>query len=179
MRRPGTTPTVVNRWSSQQAADRCDLSPGMVGYLARKGIVVPSLSRREGKGHRRAYSYEDLVILRAVTRLLEQGVEVTKLKADLVNLHKRYREQVRQRPDLKYLVTDGAAAYLLGRDGLLEQIRTGQGVFRFVLDVETLRSDIGPNSKAEKSEPQRTPVEEKKNRRRGLVRKLVSKAANV
>lgn len=165
---------VANSWSARQAAERCDLSEGMIGYLARKGIVSPSLSKNKGQGHRRLYAYEDLVILRAVARLLERGVEVSRLQRDLSSLQKRYRFQARHQPDLKYLVTNGSAVFLLGRDGLLEQIGTGQGAFNFVLDIDALKQDVGPDSKALGAKSLQTPADQKLNRKKGLPRGKLS-----
>ncbi len=164
------TQQVVNWWSAPQAALRCDLSVGMVRYLAREEILVPSYGPkgRPLRGQRLRYSYSDLVILRAVARMLEQGVEVKRLKRDLSIVHERYRREGRRKPDLKYLVSDGRRALLLEPGEALERLDNGQRAFHFILNVESLKEDVGPDERGV-SRPGRTTIAQlKSNRRKGI-----------
>src|SRR5207302_4969579 len=45
-------------------------------YWARTGLVGSSIRRAAGHGSRRIYSFEDLVALRVVARLLDAGVSL-------------------------------------------------------------------------------------------------------
>jgi hypothetical protein len=45
----------------------------MVNYLVRQRIVTPTAGARRGRGVQRKFSFGDLVVLKAVTKLLEAG----------------------------------------------------------------------------------------------------------
>jgi DNA-binding transcriptional MerR regulator len=164
------TKRVFKWWSATQAASRCDLSVGMVRYLAREGILVPSQRRDVAKlrGQPLRYTYSDLVMLRAIARLLEQGVEVRRLKKDLKLVHQRYRKEGLKRPDLRYLVTDGRNAMLLEPNEALERLDSGQRAFQFMLNIESLRQDVGSEERSVAGPRRVTPASLKKNRKKGI-----------
>lgn len=167
------TPRVFKWWSASQAALRCDLSVGMVRYLAREGVLNPSQSRVAAKprGQHLRYSYSDLVILRAIARLLEQGIEVRRLKKDLALVHQRYVKESRRKPDLRYLVTDGRTAMLLEPGQALERLDSGQRAFQFMLNIDSLKQDVGSEERSVSGARRVTDIRLKKNRRKGIAKR--------
>jgi DNA-binding transcriptional MerR regulator len=170
------TDRVLKWWSAAQAARRCDLSVGMVRYLAREEILVPSLRKQSAKspGQHLRYAYSDLVILRGIARLLEQGVEVRRLKKDLALVHSRYLREGKRKPDLKYLVTDGRSAMLLEPGEALERLDSGQRAFQFMINVDSLKKDVGTEEQRISGPRRTTPEYLKKNRPKGIFQGRVA-----
>lgn len=152
--------TEKNWYSLSDAANATDLSKGMIKYLVHKQLVRPGTKSERARGARFYFSFADLVILRAIARMLEQGIEVSRLKRDLNSMRKRLRNLNQETARLKYLATDGFKAYLLSGDELVEEVRSGQFAFRFMLNVGTLRYELVNERKS--------PSEIKRHRRNAL-----------
>lgn len=111
-------------------------NPMMVEYLARAGVVVPSARPAPGRGRPKLYVFGDLVILRAVRRLLEAGVQVSKLKSALKTYRTLFYGLEPDSSIAKYLITDGKNVLL--RDdpkALVELSKDGQLAFAFIVDL--------------------------------------------
>lgn len=115
----------------------------MVDYLCRTGIVQPSKKSAPGRGGRRLYSFHDLVLLRAVNRLLSRGLPVSRLKAaqqEFLRLHKGAKPNELL---TKFLVTDGERVlYEENSSGVIELTENGQLAFAFVLDLARIHSEV-------------------------------------
>jgi DNA-binding transcriptional MerR regulator len=115
----------------------------MVDYLARTEVVVPSVLRKPGRGRRRLYSFGDLVVLRAVGRLLESGISVARLKTALKTLQRNFRHLRPEGTLCRYLITDGRNVYLEEESGALTDLTdAGQMAFAFVVDIRGARDDV-------------------------------------
>src|SRR5687768_8060385 len=49
-------------------------------YWARAGLLTPSIKAAKGSGSQREYSYEDLVALKTIKRLLDTGVSLQRVR---------------------------------------------------------------------------------------------------
>lgn len=136
-RRPGKT---EDWYSLDRAARIAGLTVHMLNYLCRHEVVTPSASPRRGRGRIRKYTFSDIVLLRVVARLLEQGISVLRFEKQC-RLLKGREINVRQLLTRRYLVTDGALIYLTD-NGVLERIDSGQLAFAFVLDLEPVRQHV-------------------------------------
>lgn len=100
------------------------------------GLVTPSVREASGSGSQRLYSFEDIVELRVVKKLLDTGVSLQRIR--------RAIEYVRARGlDLRSvtLMSDGATVYALDdTDQIVDLLRSGQGVF--AIAVEPVYSEI-------------------------------------
>jgi DNA-binding transcriptional MerR regulator len=109
-------------------------------YWARTGLVSPSISKAKGSGSQRLYSFEDIVRLRVVKRLLDTGVTLERIRAALEELGR----QGRALTDVT-LASDGRTVYAIDDDRqLLDLLQRGQGVFAIALEplVEELRGEV-------------------------------------
>ena len=52
-------------------------------YWARTRLAVPSVRRAEGSGTQRVYSFEDVVRLRVIKRLLDTGIGLERIREAL------------------------------------------------------------------------------------------------
>lgn len=115
----------------------------MVDYLCRSGIVVPSKLSKPGRGRTRLFTLGDLILLRAIHRLLSSGLPVSRLKQGMLTLRKRLRSQRPESAIAKYLITDGQNVYLEDDPGVLVNLnRDGQLAFAFIIDLGHAKDDV-------------------------------------
>ena len=134
--------TQYHAFSTRQAAALAGLSSTMVDYLCRTKIVTPTARYARRRGMRREYSFGDVVVLRAIKKLLNAGVEVSKLKTGLIALRKLHPEITPTSLPAALLVTDGKGVFLRHAPDVIEELSTGQYAFAFVLELRAVQQDI-------------------------------------
>lgn len=131
-------------YTIREASHLADLSVRMIDYLCRMKIVVPTASRKRGRGNERLFSFGDVLMLRSIQCLLQNGVSVSRLKDDLKKARQRYKglrpeSQINER----YIVTNGVRAYFETERGVVDLVmKPDQYVFKFILDLERTRGEI-------------------------------------
>lgn len=120
----------------------------MVNYLCRSRIVVPAIGRKRGRGVQRKFSFGDLVVMRAIAKLLKGGVSVYRLKRALTRLRSQHPEITSQGLPAAYLVTNGQDIFFRHKSGILELLTTGQFSFVFVVEIESVRREAIAFAKA-------------------------------
>jgi DNA-binding transcriptional MerR regulator len=114
----------------------------MVDYLCRYQVLVPSGQRNRGRGRSRRYSFGDLVMLRAMTHLLECGISIKKLKVGLVAFQKRHGEITPKSLPGKFIVAvPSRLVFQADQKGALEELN-GQMAFGFILKIEEIRNEV-------------------------------------
>jgi len=111
-------------------------------YWARTGLVGSSIRQAAGHGSRRVYSFQDLVALRVVARLLEAGVSLQAVRRAV-----EYLKRHSDRPlNTLALAGQGSRVYVLADDPSKMIEATAQGQVVIALDVEPivreLRADV-------------------------------------
>lgn len=97
-------------------------------YWARTDLLVPSLQDAHGSGSQRLYSFQDVVQLRVVKRLLDAGMSLKKIRTAMDLL----REQLQSDNPLTdvTLLSDGSTIFAAhSADEVVDVFRKGQGVF--------------------------------------------------
>lgn len=97
-------------------------------YWARTDLIVPSLQTAHGSGSQRLYSFQDIVQLRVVKRLLDAGMSLKKIRQAMDLL----RAQLQSDSPLAdvTLLSDGVTIYAAhSADEVVDVFRRGQGVF--------------------------------------------------
>lgn len=141
----GKVPT-VDRFSAYRASKVAGISLSMVNYLCWNELVMPSgpHSHQHGPGHgrRRDYSFGDLVVLRAIGKLLKHGVSVFRMKSAMDALRKRHPEITRDSIPATHLFTDGQN--VLFREGreVIQDLNSGQYAFAFLLDIRQIQQEV-------------------------------------
>lgn len=116
------------------------ISYRQLDHWDRTELAVPSVQRARGSGTQRIYSFEDVVRLRVIKRLLDTGIGLERIRAALDELAARGRSLA----DVT-LASDGRTVYAIDDDRqLLDLLRRGQGVFAIALEplVEELRGEV-------------------------------------
>ena len=112
-------------YSARQTADIVDITYRQLDYWARTDLVRPSLARATGSGSRRLYSYDDLVRLKVIKRLLDNGIKLEKVRDFFDYVSNELGEDISS----ANLVIDGAnAAIVRSQDELIDALQRGQGV---------------------------------------------------
>ncbi len=110
------------------------LSPGRLRTLDKAGVVSPT-GRRRG---RRAYTFSDLIALRAAQALLDRSVRLRDVTRAIGALKKSLPKVTRPLAELR-IVSDGRRVVVRSHDGAFEPL-TGQMLLD--LEVQTLRDDV-------------------------------------
>ena len=130
------------------------ISYRQLDYWARTGLVEPSYRRAEGSGTQRLYSFDDVVRIKVVKRLLDTGVSLQKVRLAVDELRRTGGSLAEST-----LISDGTSVYALDDDQqLLDLLRKGQGVFALAIDpvVEELRGEVTafPTERVTATEPE-------------------------
>lgn len=133
----------MSTYSTVEADALTGVGRHMLNYLCRVGVVVPSVSRRQGKrGHgiQRRYSFTDLVSFKVVKKLLDSGVSPVKVRKAIRELH-GFGISLHKLPS-SHVVIFGDSVYRWDGIGDPFRIVDGQQAFGFVLDVASIRDEL-------------------------------------
>jgi DNA-binding transcriptional MerR regulator len=130
----------LDGFTAQQASKLTKCTAHQLRYWDKVDLVKPSLQSTDGRpGRRRLYSFRDLVALRVVKSLLDNGMSVQRVR--------RAWDYLRRTADMDThlaevrLVTDGHTIFRVAQDEdeLLDALRQGQLAF-FVAINEIARA---------------------------------------
>lgn len=124
-------------WSGTQTAKIVGITYRQLDYWARTDLIRPSLSDAAGSGSRRRYSYDDLLQLKTIKKLLDAGIKLEQVRTVFENL----REHVGNDIAAAHIVIDGASVTLCDGAQLVDLINTGQGVLN-VLSLGGVRNEL-------------------------------------
>lgn len=95
-------------------------------YWARTGLVEPGVRTATGSGTQRLYSFQDILVLKIVKRLLDTGVSLQQIRKAVQHLRERGIEDLAGIT----LMSDGASVYeCTSADEVVDLVQGGQGVF--------------------------------------------------
>jgi DNA-binding transcriptional MerR regulator len=107
------------------------ISYRQLDYWARTELVLPSVRDAGGSGTQRLYSFQDLVQLRVIKKLLDAGVSLQRIRKAIQFLS----EHMSTGPAGITLLSDGARVYACeSEDEVIDLLKRGQGVFAIALD---------------------------------------------
>lgn len=146
---------VKNAFSVREVSDITGLQPAMLNFLVRNEYLQPSYredhhlptrQKRRPRGNTRYFSYRDLMIAKTIQRLLDAGLQLTRIKEALLDLQADKHWLVDASIDRKitWLVTDGKKVYLQeAKQPFLEPLgKNRQTAFSFILEMTSVRADV-------------------------------------
>lgn len=112
-------------------------------YYDKKGLVRPSLASAHGHGSRRIYSFADLVGLRVIREMLDQGLSVQRIRKAVTVLRREWPKAGDLGSGAR-IVTDGKGAWLaLDAERLVSLLDApGQTAWRSVVDVSRIVGEV-------------------------------------
>lgn len=125
-------------FTADQACRLTDCTHHQLRYWDRVNLVRPSLQTTGGRpGVRRLYSFRDLVALRVVRTLLNNGMSLQRVRRAWDYL-RRHAAMDHHLSEVK-LVTDGTTLFAVTRDEIevLDALRQGQMAFFVAIDEIT------------------------------------------
>ena len=125
----------MEAFTAQQASKLTGCTAHQLRYWDRVGLVQPTVQGTGGRpGVRRLYSFRDLVALRVVRSLLDNGMSVQRVRRAWDYL-RRTADLERHLSEVK-LVTDGQSIFRVASDDeeLLDALREGQLAFFVAID---------------------------------------------
>jgi DNA-binding transcriptional MerR regulator len=136
-------PAAAIGYSGTQTAKVVGISYRQLDYWARTDLIRPSLSDATGSGSRRSYSYNDLLELKTIKKLLDAGIKLEQVR----KVFEYLREHVSTDIASAHIVIDGGSVMLCDGDQLVDVLKNGQGVLN-VLSLggvrEELEADLAP-----------------------------------
>ena len=113
-------------YRGQIACSAAGITYRQLDYWARTGLVEPSIRTATGSGSQRLYSFQDILRLRIVKRLIDTGLSLPNIRAAIRHLDERGDSDLAQIT----LMSDGASIYeCRSEDEVIDLVRGGQGVF--------------------------------------------------
>ena len=126
-------------YSGSQAAKIVGITYRQLDYWARTDLIRPSVTDASGSGSRRRYSYKDLLELRVIKTLLDNGFKLESVREVFHYL----REQMQTDVAAAHLVISGNSVVLAADDGeLIDVLRKGQGVLTNVLSLSNVKQEV-------------------------------------
>lgn len=125
-------------FTAQQASKLTNCTHHQLRYWDRVGLVNPSIQQTGGRpGVRRLYSFRDLVALRVVRGLLDNGMSLQRVRRawDYLRRNAHFEDHL---AEVK-LVTDGRSIFRVASDDgeLMDALRDGQLAFFVAIDEIT------------------------------------------
>lgn len=101
-------------------------------YWARTGLVEPTIRQATGSGTQRLYSFQDVLVLKVVKRLLDTGVSLQNIRTAIEHLRATGVDDLAS----VTLMSDGASIYECRSDSeIIDLLKGGQGVFGIALST--------------------------------------------
>ncbi len=153
-------------FSGTRTAKIVGITYRQLDYWARTDLIRPSLSDATGSGSRRKYSYNDLVELKTIKKLLDAGIKLEQVR----KVFEYLREHVSTDIGAAHIVIDGGSVVLCDGDELIDVLQNGQGVLN-VLSLggvkHELEAELEPGERPDRSEASAADVAELDRRRTG------------
>lgn len=120
--------------------------PWMLNHLERSAIFFPEIPKDGRHGVHRAYTFRDLVVLRAINRILELGARPARIKSAIHAFANACPEiigditmkgvQVKFVKEMGHFVVTQASVLYCSRDDIVDLLHSGQLAFSFMIDSE-------------------------------------------
>jgi len=121
--------------------------PWMLNHLERERTFVPEKRRERQHGKHRSYTFRDVIILRAINRLLQLGARPKRIRDSIDTFNRAFPDLADAdallafaRKSCFFVVTGTHVLFCEDEGALLDLARRGQLAFSFMLDSH----QIGP-----------------------------------
>ena len=133
--------SVGNGFSADVTRRVVGISYRQLDYWDKTALIRPSVQRARGKGSRRLYSFEDLVELRVVAKLLGAGIHLPAVRKATRYMRQHFTDVVRPLARLA-LHTDGKRVLVTTTDGKHLVDATADGRIVIAVAVSAIVRDL-------------------------------------
>lgn len=144
---PATQAVATHGFRGPNVCKIVGISYRQLDYWARTGLATPSVQPAQGSGSQRLYSFEDLIELKLIKKLLDAGVSLHRVRGAI-----DYLRGLGSDLSGVTLVSDGISIYACHSDNeVVDVLRRGQGVFGIAIDpvIDGLRGSVSELRPAE------------------------------
>jgi len=108
------------------ACNAAGITYRQLDYWARTGLIEPTVRGAKGSGSQRLYSFQDILLLKVVKRLLDAGISLQQIRTAVSHLRDRGTDDLTR----VTLMSDGVSVYeCTSNDEIIDLLQGGQGVF--------------------------------------------------
>jgi DNA-binding transcriptional MerR regulator len=141
----GQTSEVVHSFRTAEVQALTGLSKHMVDYLCRHGLLPVSGSPDRGYGKIRAFDFTDILVGRAIRKLLDSGVSVLAMRTSMSQLRNLlHSDAPATLRDRRIVISGGIPHLSLPDQAPINLLAGGQMAFSFVLEIEELWQKAAP-----------------------------------
>lgn len=124
--------------------------PWMLGHLEREGTFVREHATDRRHGRVRKYTFRDLLILRAINKMLELGARPARIRDAIskfseieeINDTRQAAEALAKTLGVRLFVSKSDAYLISSDDQIIDLSRKGQLAFGFMLDVHQVFHEV-------------------------------------
>lgn len=126
-----TRNAAVESFSGKRAAEIVGISYRQLDYWARTNLIRPSLADAHGSGTRRRYSYRDLLELKLVKTLLDNGIKLEQARKAFSYVREQLGEDVTA---TRLMIAGDSVVLVREGDDLVDVVNRyqGQGVLNIL-----------------------------------------------
>lgn len=129
---------MTEHFSGKKAAEIAGITYRQLDYWARTDLVRPSIADATGSGSRRRYGYRDLLELKVVKTLLDNGIKLESVRTVFSYLRDQLGEDIAS----AQLVIANGTAVLVREDELVDLLREGQFVMGSILSLGGVQREV-------------------------------------
>jgi len=143
MRQPNRTPPAAgvgrdDGFRGPQVCSIVGISYRQLDYWARTDLLRPSITEAKGSGSQRRYSYQDLVELKVIKRLLDAGLSLQSARRALQCLRDGMGEDV---ASANLVLGEGSSVLVRSGEEIIDLLKGGQGVLN-ILALDGVVSEL-------------------------------------
>jgi DNA-binding transcriptional MerR regulator len=133
------------------ACNAAGITYRQLDYWARTGLIEPTVRGAKGSGSQRLYSFQDILLLKVVKRLLDAGISLQQIRTAVQHLRERGTDDLTR----VTLMSDGVSVYeCTSNDEIIDLLQGGQGVFGIAIggvwrEIEGTLSELPSERTAE------------------------------
>lgn len=137
-RRGGVDDSPVDGYRGPQVCSIVGITYRQLDYWARTGLLHPSISQARGSGSQRIYSYEDLVRLKVIKRLLDSGISLQAARRAIDCL----RSSGADLASANLVINDHRSVLVHTGEEIIDLLRGGQTVLNIVMPLDGVVSEL-------------------------------------
>jgi DNA-binding transcriptional MerR regulator len=143
------------------ACNAAGITYRQLDYWARTGLIEPTVRGAKGSGSQRLYSFQDILLLTVVKRLLDAGISLQQIRTAVQHLRERGTDDLTR----VTLMSDGVSVYeCTNNDEIIDLLQGGQGVFGIAIggvwhEIEGTLSEL-PSERTVAAETEPSPSDE-------------------
>ena len=130
---------MAEHFSGKKAAEIVGITYRQLDYWARTDLVRPSVADATGSGSRRRYSYRDLLELKVVKTLLDNGIKLESVREAFSYLRDHLGEDI---ASAQLIISGGSAILVRDDDEMLDVLKRGQGVMTNLLSLGGVQREV-------------------------------------